>query len=106
MSIAIIDGIRFDTGADGTELIGDYSYGYQSDFRHYCEDLYKTKKGNWFLVGEGNARSSYAEQVDTNTWGGGKRTRRMTDQEAYEWLEDHDHVAEIEEHFSHLIEEG
>lgn len=43
---------------------------YCSDFNYYDETLYKTKKGNYFLFGSGNALSKYSCSVGNNGRGG------------------------------------
>lgn len=84
---AVIYGLRFDT--DKAELIGEYSFGYPSDFRYIEESLYRTVKGNWLLAGQGGVSSKYAELVSQNTYGPGSSIKPLSPDEALEWCETH-----------------
>lgn len=64
----IIDGKIYNT--DTAELIGEYSFSNRTDFRYVEERLYRTKKGAYFLHGEGGALSPYAIQLSNGSTGG------------------------------------
>lgn len=81
----IVDGKRYDT--DTAEVVATYEYRRSGDFNWYEETLYRTKKGAWFLAGEGGARSKYGERVDQSTWGPGEGLQVLSEAEAREWLE-------------------
>lgn len=81
----VIDGKVYDTET------ADYIAGWEnefscSDFNWYEEDLYRTKNGRWFLVGNGNAGSRYSRQCGTNTWCGSVKLKALTDEEAKRWI--------------------
>ena len=94
---AIIDGMRFDTGA-ATEVARD-SWGYANDFEHFTEGLYRTERGAWFLAGEGGAMSKYARPVSGGGTGGGEKIIPLTAEDARNWLERNDETEAIEQHF-------
>jgi hypothetical protein len=101
---ATINRLVYDTNT--AEELANESYGYQTDFNHWSETLYKTKKGNYFLFGEGGALSKYAEPCGNNCYGGGDRIIPLTEEEALEWCELHGWQIIIDKHFKHLIEEA
>ena len=47
-------------------MIGEDSFSGYTNFRHWKEQLYRTRKGNFFLYGKGGPSSRYAvlEEVD------------------------------------------
>lgn len=102
---AIIDGKRYDT--DTATEIADYRNTYDTgDFAWYCETLYRTRRGNFFLAGVGNASSPYCKRVAQNEWGGGSAIKPLTPDEAREWLAGHADPEILEEHFGDSIEDA
>lgn len=82
------------------------SHYYRNDF-HYCEEsLYRTKKGSWFVVGEGGPLSKYSRPCFGNCTCGGDGLEPISAAEAQKWLEQRGFVNELEEHFSDSIEEA
>jgi hypothetical protein len=73
------------------------------DFRDMDEALYRTKKGSWFLAGEGGPMTKYSKPCGNMTQGG-KDIFVLTNEEAREWLEEHGETEALEEHFA--IEEA
>ena len=70
-----------------------------SDFRYFDETLFRTKKGAYFLSGEGGAMSKYSRPCGDMT-GGGEGIIVLSVQEALEWCEQHDVGADrIEKEF-------
>jgi len=102
----VIDGKVYDTKT--AEAIHDWSNGYyQNDFNFCNETLYRTKKGAWFIYGEGGAMSGYARRCESNSFTGGDGLRVLTEAEALAWLEEHDADADvIQQHFPQLVEEA
>ncbi len=82
----IIDGLIYNT-ATAAEIASSTRHS-PTDFNHVAEALYRTRNGRYFLAGEGNARSRYAEQVDQNTWGPGAGIIPLDAAEALRWCED------------------
>lgn len=102
---AIIDGKVYNT--ETAECIGTHWNGCStSDFDYLSEGLYVTKKGAYFVSGEGGARSKYAVSYGSNSVGGGERIVPLTKEEAFEWAQEHLAPEDIEEHFGDLIEEA
>lgn len=100
----VIEGKLYNT--ETAELICEWSNGYFcSDFEHCWENLYKTKKGNWFLYGEGGAMSKYAKSSGDGRRGGSDITC-LTKEEAIEWLEQKEFPNTLMEHFPEAVEEA
>ena len=98
----IINNKRYDT-ATATE-IASWENGFSSNDFHYCEEtLYRTKNGAFFLVGEGGALSAYSQSCGSNSRCGGSELLPFSEKETREWLEDHEHVDELERFFSSEI---
>ena len=57
-----------------------------SDFNWCEETLYRKKTGEYFVAGEGGARSKYAERHG-DMWGAGEEIVPMTEDEARTWAE-------------------
>jgi len=68
------------------EELGCDSFSNPNDFHHYSETLYRTKKGNYFMYGEGGPLSHYAENVGNNNTAGSERMWEVTEDEARNWL--------------------
>ena len=83
----IINGVTYNTET-ATEI---YQYKHTSvlctDFRYYEEVLYRTRSGNYFLFGEGEALSPYSNPYGTNGRTGSAEIVPLTESEAREWLE-------------------
>jgi len=56
--------------------------------------------------GEGGARSNYAQRTPDNMWGYGERIIPMTDDEAYQWAEEHMEADRIVEVFGDRVEDA
>ena len=79
----------------------------KNDFRYEDVDLYRTRKGTWFLHGEGGAMTRWAHCCSdgTQTWGTDAEVLSL--EEAYEWLVRRNEMNEgLEEYFTDIIEEG
>lgn len=83
----IIGGLRYDT--ETAESVATHSIGYQGDFRHFREALYRTAAGRWFVGGWGGAYTKYGRSLGHHTRGGGDGIIPLTDAEAAQWLEDY-----------------
>jgi hypothetical protein len=100
----IVNGKVYDT--ETAECVADWHNSfYGGDFQRCEESLYRTKKGAWFLAGEGGPMSKYARPVGNMT-SGGEGLEPITPKEAQEWLEAKGFTAELEEYFSDQIEEA
>lgn len=87
------------------ELIGEYGNDApRSDFSHFSECLYKTKKGSYFLYGEGGPMSKYATPCGQNEVSGGEEIHPMTADEAMTWAENHLDADDFMEAFGEVEE--
>ncbi len=102
--IRIIDGKRYNT--DTAEEVASVSHGYVCDFRHYSEVLYRTKRGAWFLFGEGGPLTRWGEGNMQDGRSGGSGIVVMSADDARDWLEHHDEVGAIEKHFADDIQDA
>ena len=93
----IIDGRTYNT--ETATLLCSYEYSYVSSFDWYTEALYRTRKGAYFIYGEGHANSPYATQYDLHEWGPGDGWRVLTEEEAREYIEEKGSTAEYIEAF-------
>lgn len=83
----VIDGKAYDTST--ADLICDISRpGFNStDFEWDHTGLYRTKKGAFFIAGEGNALSRWFVSVGKDGRGGGEGLTLVDEQEARGWVE-------------------
>lgn len=103
--VKIINGKKYDTAK--AELIAEWENSYNlGDFHHCAELLYKTKKGNYFLWGEGGALSKYAQSAGSNATKGGEGITPLTKNEAFEWMEENASSKEIQSEFSDMVEDA
>lgn len=100
----IINGKIYNTKT--AEMVVAYDNGLGNrDFKGYSEELYRTKKGAWFLSGEGGPMTKYSRACGNMT-SGGSNIILLSAEEAREWLERRDETDVIEEYFSSEIEEA
>jgi hypothetical protein len=84
------------------ELLGKYWNGLSTnDFHYIYEELYITKKGNWFLYYSGGALSKYGEAGS-----GTEGIIPLEPEEAYEWLERNNCFELIDKYFSDVLEDA
>lgn len=76
-----------------------------NDYRSLTEQLYRTKKENYFLCGSGGPLTKYAKSSGNQTYGSSEIIP-MTNQEAYQWLEENKETEAIEEFFPDEFEEA
>ena len=94
----IIDGKIYNT--DTATRIGSHVCFIRGDFRFEDTDLYKTKKGAWFIAGEGGPLSRWSQPCG-NGQRGGSGIEVMTTAEALDWCESSGIDADvIAEHFT------
>lgn len=106
MTNAVIDGLRYDTET-ATEVVRVGSATTSiSDFHYWEADLYRTQRGKYFLVGEGNARSRFAESRGTNAWSGGSGIRAVSPEEALDLASAALDADALAGHFGDLIEDA
>jgi hypothetical protein len=102
----IIDGKRYDTEADGTEILSSWRNSYHpGDFHYYEESLYVTKRGNYFIAGSGGALSKYSRSCGNGSCGG-RGITPVSEEEAAKWMEKHGSTDEMIEFFPDYVEEA
>jgi len=100
--IKVVGGKRYDTET-ATRVASD-SYSNYGDLGYWEEEIYRTQKGSWFLVGEGGAMSPYARSIGQNETGGGSAIVPFSPKEALAWLEDHTDDSEVfEKYFTDVL---
>jgi len=82
----IINGKIYNT--DTATRIGGDVHSFPGDFRYEDTDLYRTKKGAWFISGEGGAYSRWSRPCGRNGMSGGSGIQAMSATEALAWCED------------------
>ena len=101
---AVIDGWKYDT--ETAECAGKWANGPDSSNFNFCaEDIYRTKKGSWFLHGRGHANSPYGTSYGTSR-GSGEKIVPLDEDQAMAWLEEHECPEVIEKHFSDKIQDA
>jgi len=95
---AVKNGKLYDTEA--ATPIAEYWNGYDSgNFKYVEENLYKTRRGKFFLAAKGGALSAYAEECG-NMKCAGSALIPMSDDDALAWCERNAVKADIiSEHF-------
>ncbi len=76
-------------------MIGEDSFSGYTNFRHWKEQLYRTRKGNFFLYGKGGPSSRYAV-LEEDGWADGEKIIPYTEDEAKAWVEKHLSASEYE----------
>ena len=84
----VIDGHKYDTNT-ARELAEWEPNPHRTDFSWFCETLYRTKTGLYFLHGEGGPMSRYAETISQSEWSGGEKILPISEDKAREWTEEH-----------------
>ncbi len=86
MTIRVINGKRYNT--DTAVIVDRTGYGYCGDFGHWCEELYRTPKGAYFLDAEGGPMTKYSVSTGQGEMSGSSgNIIPLSDDEAYDWLE-------------------
>lgn len=92
----IIGGKKYDT--DTAKRVGSFESGYIGDFEWRNETLYLKATGEFFLAGEGGAKTRWASRT-IDGFSSGEGILPLTLDEAREWAEEHLTQAEVEELF-------
>lgn len=101
----VIDGKLYDT--ETAELVHEWSNGrYGNDFRNRSKDLYRTKKGNWFLYHVGGPMTDMARSCGNNSMSGSADIEPVSATDALRFLETHDGADVALQYFAEQIEEA
>jgi hypothetical protein len=104
----IIDGLRYDT-ENATKVASDSNVSMvgRGDHRWFDETLYRTQKGNWFMVGSGGPRSRWSIETGNGSTEGFDIMIPVEPAGARVWLEQCGGCEdEIERYFSDSIEDA
>lgn len=83
----VINGKMYNT--ETAEAVGFWSNDRATnDFSYIVERLYRTKRGAYFIHGEGGAMTRYAESVG-DMYGAGEAIRPVDEATARRWAESH-----------------
>ena len=100
----IIDGECYDT--ERSTLIAKARYEGCSDKDTYSEALYRNDHDVFFLAADGGVDTYYASLFQGGNSAPGSDIIPLTTTEVRRWLEDHDHMEEIQSLFGDLPEAG
>lgn len=97
--IRIVNGKRYNT--ETAEHLCNISRGgySRSDFSYDDTDLYVTNGGNFFIAGEGGARSRWAQSYGQNGSQGGSGLRPISKDDARNLLEQYGTPDQVEANF-------
>ncbi len=99
----VIGGKRYDT--DTAKEVAYFEADYlPSDLDWWQETLYRKNTGEFFLYGEGNARTQYAKEAGINNWRAGSRIIPLSVDEAKAWAEKYLSADEYEKIFGEIDE--
>jgi hypothetical protein len=101
----VINGKLYDT--ETAESLHFWSNGRTlTDFSYRSKELFRTKKGAYFIHHVGGPMTDMAKPVDSNTRTGGEDIEPITEKEAIKFLEKHDGTDVLLELFPHAVEEA
>ncbi len=90
----VVGGHLYDT--EQATLIAESRYDGASDDEDYKEALYRNENGVLFLAAEGGVESFYSAILRGGKPARGTEIIPLSADEASRWLEDHDHIEQIE----------
>ena len=100
----IVSGRKYDT--DTAIEVGSFSDRMPNDMDYVCETLYRKRGGEYFLHGEGGARSRYSTDLGDNRWGFGEAIVPLSYDAAREWAEEHLGADAYEAEFGEVPEDA
>lgn len=99
----IINGKLYDTST--AHLVGSWDNNMGGTFDYVAESLYRKRTGEFFLHGEGGARSRYAQLAGENRWAGGEAIIPLRWEAARQWAEEHLDADEYQAAFGEIAED-
>lgn len=93
----VVGGHLYDT--EQAVLVAESRYDGASDEEDYKEALFRNENGVLFLAAEGGVESFYSALLRGGKPARGTEIIPLSAKEACRWLEDHDHIEQIEELF-------
>lgn len=94
----VINNRRYNTAT--AQEIGHAESGLTGDLDWWSETLYQKRNGEFFLAGEGGARTDYARPTGTENLTGGEKIVPLTLEEAKKWVEENMTAEDYEKLFS------
>ncbi|MBO6350070.1 hypothetical protein EY688_13075 [Enterococcus casseliflavus] len=99
----IIEGKLYNT--ETATLIAEYRKGNRTDFNGIEEEVYKTKKGQYFMYFWGGALTEYREEVSHRNYSDNEDIKLITEKEAKKFAMKHLDAEDFIEIFGE-VEEG
>ncbi len=99
----IINGKVYDTST--AQAVCTWDNGVYGDINSVEETLYLKRTGEYFLLGEGGARTQYATACGDNSWAGGSMIIPLSWEAAREWAEEHMTSEDYEAAFGAVAED-
>ena len=99
----IINGKLYDT--DTAHLVGEWDNQRYGSFDYVAESLYRKRTGEFFLHGEGGARSRYATHCGNDSWSGDAAIIPLSWEAARQWAEEHLDADEYQAAFGQIVED-
>ena len=99
----IINNKLYDTTT--AQLVGSWDNNMGGTFDYAAESLYRKRTGEFFLHGEGGARSRYATHCGNDSWGSGEAIIPLTWEAARQWAEEHLDADEYQAAFGQIAED-
>ena len=99
----IINGKVYDTST--AQAVCTWDNGVYGDINSVEETLYLKRTGEYFLLGEGGARTQYATACGDNSWAGGSMIIPLSWEAAREWAEEHMTSEDYEAAFGAVTED-
>lgn len=101
----IINHKLYDT--DKARVIGSWDNGkVYEGLNFFTDTLYRKRTGEYFLHGEGGARTQYAVNHGDGRWTGGEAIIPLSYEKASEWAEEHLPADVYEAEFGDVTEDG
>lgn len=100
----IVKGKMYDTQT--AKRLGEHCVNSASDFDYLGESLYRKRTGEFFLYGEGGARTKYAHLTEDGHWIYGQDIIPLSYKAACEWAEEHLTADEYQAIFGEVSEDG
>lgn len=98
----IINGKMYNTST--AKQMGEW-WNRNSGLDYIRETLFRKRTGEFFLHGEGGARTKYAKRTGSNFWEGSEEIMQLSWDEARDWAEEHLTADEYEEIFGEISED-
>ncbi|MFW8596971.1 hypothetical protein ACOJBZ_02560 [Enterococcus innesii] len=99
----IIEGKSYNT--ETATLIAEFRIGNRSDAKGIEEEVYQTKKGQYFMYFGGGALTEYREEVSPRNYSDNEDIKLITEKEAKKFAMKHLDADEFEDIFGE-VEEG